>query len=75
MKHITALKSTKWLYSIKARLPSMSSDCHPRLLSSKHWALSVSHAARSRQPWTGLHIHQAKTPETKRIKTTLQYVL
>ena len=26
------------------------------------------------EPWTGLHIHQAKTPETKTIKRALQFV-
>ena len=35
---------------------------------------SVNGAARSRQPWTGEHHRQAKTPEKNTIKRVLSYV-
>ena len=67
------LNCTKGLYSIKTRLNALS-HCCPASPSSQLWAWAVNGAARSRQPWTGEHHRQAKTPEKNAIKRVLSYV-
>jgi hypothetical protein len=70
INNINTLHCTKGLYSIKARFHALPSGCSASP-SSKLWARTVSDTASSRQPWTGLHHCQAKTPEKYTIKRVL----